>query len=94
MAFRERFRRDYENFAELLTHRQSDTIFHIFDPDIAQQVTVQTPLPKYSALRDFMIHLAGPGDIVSSNGEHWKKWRSIMVSSMEIQSYGRPSSLS
>ena len=25
-----------------------------------------------------MIHLAGPGDLVSSGGAHWKKWRSIM----------------
>jgi cytochrome P450 len=28
-------------------------------------------------MRDFLIHLAGPGDIVSSDGPHWKKWRSI-----------------
>ena len=26
----------------------------------------------------FMIHIAGPGDIVSTSGAHWKKWRSIM----------------
>ena len=24
-----------------------------------------------------MIHLAGPGDMVSSDGPHWKKWRAI-----------------
>ena len=64
----------------VLTVLQSDPILYILDPEIAQQVTVETSLPKYKALREFMIYLAGPGDIVSSNGEHWKKWRQIMVS--------------
>lgn len=53
-------------------------IFYIFDPDHAQQVTVETPLPKHRILKDFFIDMAGPGDMASSNGEHWKKWRSIM----------------
>lgn len=58
---------------------QNDPIFHILDPDIAQQVTVETSLPKYKGLGEFMAYLTGSGDIVSVNGEHWKKWRSIMV---------------
>lgn len=64
-------------------------MFYIFDPDIAQQVTVDTPLPKFSIMRDFMFHLAGPGDIVSSNGEHWRKWRTIMVTSLRTEGTSR-----
>ncbi|KAK4540921.1 hypothetical protein LTR36_008429 [Oleoguttula mirabilis] len=56
----------------------ADPMLHVFDPDVAQQVTVDLALPKHSTMADFMIHLAGPGDMVSSNGPHWKKWRTIM----------------
>lgn len=55
-----------------------DPLLYIFDPDIAQQVTVDHVLPKHWSLASFLIHLSGPGDMVSSDGPHWKKWRSIM----------------
>jgi cytochrome P450 len=28
-------------------------------------------------MKPFLIHLAGHGDMVSSDGPHWKKWRSV-----------------
>lgn len=41
-------------------------------------MTQDHPLPKHPGLAEFMVHLAGPGDIVStSDWPHWKKWRSI-----------------
>lgn len=52
-------------------------IFYIFDPTLSQQVTQDHSLPKFDGLKPFMVHLAGPGDMVSSNGQHWKKWRTI-----------------
>lgn len=55
----------------------ADPLLYIFDPQIAQQVTVDHVTPKHSALRDFLIHLTGPGDMVSTDGPHWKKWRSV-----------------
>ncbi|KAK5121956.1 hypothetical protein LTR85_004528 [Meristemomyces frigidus] len=55
-----------------------DPLLYIFDPDVAQQVTVDHALPKHPTLTDFLIPLAGPGDMVSSDGSHWKKWRTIM----------------
>lgn len=67
------------NAEEVLMPTQNDPILYVFDPDIAQQVTVETSLPKYKALKEFLIELVGLGDIVSSDGEYWKKWRQIMV---------------
>ncbi|KAK5167401.1 uncharacterized protein LTR77_007100 [Saxophila tyrrhenica] len=52
-------------------------ILYVFDPALSQQVTQEHSLPKFEGLKPFMIHLAGPGDMVSSDGAHWKKWRSI-----------------
>lgn len=51
---------------------------YVFDPDISRQVAQDNNMPKHAGLIPFMIHLAGPGDLVSSNGAHWKKWRGIM----------------
>ena len=56
----------------------ADPMFYVLDPDIAQQCTVDQSMPKHHGLKNFMIFLAGEGDLVSSNGAHWKKWRSIM----------------
>jgi len=54
-----------------------DPILYICDPDIAQQVTVNHATPKHPKNAEFLIHLAGPGDMVSSDGPYWKRWRSI-----------------
>ena len=56
----------------------ADPILYVFDPDVAQQVTVDFVARKHRGIADFLIHIAGPGDLVSSDGPHWKKWRSIM----------------
>ena len=56
----------------------AEQMLYVFDPDIARQVAQDHNLPKHNTLVPFMIHLAGPGDLVSSNYGHWKKWRSIM----------------
>lgn len=56
----------------------ADNMLYVMDPDIARQATQDHNIPKHPTLESFMIHLAGRGDLVSSNGEHWKKWRSIM----------------
>lgn len=56
----------------------ADPIVYIFDPEICQQVTVDRQIPKHPGMVDFLLPLAGPGDLVTSNGPHWKKWRSIM----------------
>ena len=55
----------------------ADPFLAIFDPDLAAQCTTDYSAPKYGGMRDFMIPLAGPGDMVSASGPHWKKWRSI-----------------
>lgn len=55
----------------------ADPIFAVFDPDLAAQFTTEYSAPKYRGMRDFTIHLGGPGDMVTSSGPHWKKWRSI-----------------
>jgi len=49
----------------------------MFEPDLAAQCTTDYSAPKFSGYLDFMVPLAGHGDMVSSSGPHWKKWRSI-----------------
>ena len=55
-----------------------DPVLHVFDPHLAQQMTYDHNTPKHDILGKFMIHLSGPGDLVSSNGAQWKKWRVLM----------------
>lgn len=55
-----------------------DPMVYIFDPDIAQQVAVDRATPKHPILRNILIPLVGHGDIISSDGAHWKKWRSVV----------------
>jgi len=55
----------------------ADPLLYVCDPDVAQQVTVNHVTPKHPKNVEFMLHLAGPGDMVSSDGPHWKRWRSI-----------------
>ncbi|KAK4569864.1 hypothetical protein LTR86_002833 [Recurvomyces mirabilis] len=56
----------------------SDPLLYILDPQVAQQVTVENSQPKFEGLKYIMHGIAGPGDMVSSDGPYWKKWRSIM----------------
>ncbi|KAK4908195.1 hypothetical protein LTR49_022881 [Elasticomyces elasticus] len=55
----------------------ADPMLLIFDPDIAQQITVENNQPKYHGMADFLVHIAGPDDMVASDGELWRKWRTI-----------------
>lgn len=45
--------------------------------DGARQITQVHSLPKFHALRDFMRPATGGNDLVTMEGEEWKKWRSI-----------------
>lgn len=40
------------------------------------EITVKTSLPKHIEVAKFMKHIGGPGNLVSSEGAEWKKWRS------------------
>lgn len=51
-------------------------IMMIFDADIMNEFTVKQSLPKHPAVEEFMQHIGGPGNLVSSEGAEWKKWRS------------------
>jgi len=53
-----------------------DPIMMVFDADIMNQFTVKHSLPKHAEVGKFMQHLGGPGNLVSSEGAEWKKWRS------------------
>jgi cytochrome P450 len=55
----------------------ADPFLAVFEPDLAAQFTTDYSTPKFGAYLDFMVPLAGHGDMVSSSGPHWKKWRSI-----------------
>jgi cytochrome P450 len=55
----------------------ADPFLAVFDPELAAQFTTDYSAPKYPGIKDFLTPLAGPGDMVSSDGPHWKKWRSI-----------------
>lgn len=49
----------------------------ITDPEIAQQITMLGAYDKHPELMKFTIPLAGDNNLVSVNGETWKKWRRI-----------------
>lgn len=49
----------------------------IMDPDICQQFSVETQPLKHPSLKLFMEPLVGKDDMVSSDGQKWKKWRSM-----------------
>jgi len=53
-----------------------DPIMMIFDADIMNQFTVKQSLPKHPEVEKFMRNIGGPGNMVSSEGLEWKKWRS------------------
>lgn len=53
-----------------------DPIMMIFDADMTHEFTVKQSLPKHPVVEDFMQHIGGPGNLVSSEGAEWKKWRS------------------
>lgn len=54
----------------------ADSLAPVVDPVAASQFTIVNSLPKSSGVADFMDPLTGNVDLVSSEGELWKKWRS------------------
>jgi cytochrome P450 len=55
----------------------ADPFLAVFEPDLAAQFTTDYSTPKFGGYLDFTVPLAGHGDMISSGGPHWKKWRSI-----------------
>ncbi|KAK5133266.1 hypothetical protein LTR08_008000 [Meristemomyces frigidus] len=55
----------------------ADPILMVFDVDIMNEYTVKDSLPKHAEVHNFMKHFGGPGNLVSSEGAEWKKWRSV-----------------
>lgn len=49
----------------------------IMDPAISQQFSVEYQTQKHSSLTHFLLALAGKDDMVSANGNIWKRWRSM-----------------
>ncbi|KAL2045339.1 hypothetical protein N7G274_002422 [Stereocaulon virgatum] len=45
--------------------------------DQAYQITQVHSLPKFYALRDYMRPMTGGSDLITLEGEEWKRWRSI-----------------
>jgi hypothetical protein len=52
------------------------TSLAIFSPEMAHEFTVKQSLPKHPLVEDFMHSFGGEGNLVSSEGAAWKKWRS------------------
>ncbi|WPH01576.1 cytochrome P450 [Acrodontium crateriforme] len=52
-----------------------DPIMVVLNTDMMHDVTVKRSLPKHPEVDKFMKHLGGPGNLVSSEGAEWKKWR-------------------
>ncbi|KAK5155969.1 hypothetical protein LTS14_005535 [Recurvomyces mirabilis] len=53
-----------------------DPILMIFDTDVMAEITVKNSLPKHIEVDKFLQNFGGPGNLVSSEGALWKKWRS------------------
>ncbi|KAL8809789.1 MAG: hypothetical protein Q9223_002882 [Gallowayella weberi] len=49
----------------------------VLDPGAANQVTVQTSLPKHRDIQDFVYPLIGEKNLVTLEGKEWKMWRAI-----------------
>lgn len=49
----------------------------IMDPAICQYFTVEHTTEKADSLPHFLYALAGKDDMVSANGNVWKKWRTM-----------------
>ncbi|XXH01371.1 hypothetical protein Hte_007731 [Hypoxylon texense] len=54
----------------------ADSLASVVDPVAASQFTIVNSLPKNGVVAKFMHPLTGNVDLVSSEGELWKKWRS------------------
>ena len=55
----------------------SAPILVIGSPSAAYQITQEHSLPKFHALRSFLRPLTGAYDLVTMEGQLWKRWRTI-----------------
>ena len=46
----------------------------IFNTEIMGDIAVKQSLPKHPLVENFVQHIGGPGNLVSSEGAEWKKW--------------------
>ena len=49
----------------------------VLNTDMMQDFTVKRSLPKHPETEEFVKHIGGPGNLVSSEGAEWKKWRAL-----------------
>ena len=47
----------------------------ICSPEVCRQVMVEVSMPKHPVVGGFVKNFGGPGNLVSSEGAEWKKWR-------------------
>lgn len=52
-------------------------IMATYHPDLAAQFTTVTSLPKHEIFDTEFLPFTGRKDLVTSEGEYWKKWRSV-----------------
>ncbi|KAK1020230.1 hypothetical protein LTR33_019125, partial [Friedmanniomyces endolithicus] len=52
-----------------------DPIMITFDTAVMHEFTVAHSLPKHPAVDKFLQNFGGPGNLASSEGAVWKKWR-------------------
>ena len=55
----------------------SPPILAVASPTILHQITQEPSLPKHHFMRKFIGPIAGEHSILTSEGQTWKKWRSI-----------------
>jgi cytochrome P450 len=49
----------------------------IMNTEMANEITNKNFAPKHPLVGEFMKNFGGPGNLVSTDGPEWKKWRSI-----------------
>lgn len=55
----------------------SPPLLVVVGPDEAHQITEEQSLPKFHTLSEYMRPITGGNDLVSMEGDQWKKWRSL-----------------
>jgi cytochrome P450 len=55
----------------------AEPIMMIMNTEMANELTNKNFAPKHPIVETFMQNFGGPGNLVSSEGAEWKKWRSV-----------------
>lgn len=48
----------------------------IFNTEVMADIAIKQNMQKHPLIDDFVQHVGGPGNLVSAEGQEWKKWRS------------------